>query len=105
MYQSLSINERDFLKEAIKTDFRVDARGRLAFRHLDLRFGTSIGEYLLKLGRTQVLTQASLKLMQPQGNKPNEGFFKFNVEFSSLLQGCENAGMNVTLQEMRIEIA
>ena len=54
MYQSLSINERDFLKEAIKTDFRVDARGRLAFRHLDLRFGTSNGQALLRLGRTQI---------------------------------------------------
>jgi len=60
---------------------------------------------MLKLGRTQVATQASLKLMQPQGGKPNEGNFKFNVEFSSLLHGCENAGMNVTLQEMRIDIS
>jgi exosome complex component RRP45 len=105
MFQTLSINERDFLKEAIKTDFRVDARGRLAFRHLDLRFGTSNGQALLKLGRTQISTQSSLKLIQPQGSKPNEGTFKFNVEFSSLVHGCENAGMNVTLQEMKIEIA
>ena len=97
MYQSLSINERDFIKEAIKSDFRVDARGRQAFRHLDIRFGTSNGQAMLKLGRTQVATQASLKLMQPQGSKPNEGNFKFNVEFSSLLHGCENAGMNITL--------
>jgi exosome complex component RRP45 len=43
--------------------------------------------------------------MQPQGAKPNEGNFKFNVEFSSLLHGCENAGMNITLQEMRVDIS
>ena len=101
----MSVNERDFIKESIKSDFRVDARGRLAFRHIDIRFGTSNGQALLKLGRTQVSTQASLKLMQPQGGKPNEGNFKFNVEFSSLMHGCENAGMNVTLQEMRVDIS
>jgi exosome complex component RRP45 len=65
MFQSLTINERDFLKEAIKTDFRVDARGRLAFRHLDLRFGTANGQALFKLGRTHISSQTSLKLMQP----------------------------------------
>lgn len=105
MFQTLSINERDFLREAIKSDFRVDARGRLAPRHTEVRFGSGNGQALLKLGRTHVLAQTSLKLMQPQGSKPNEGFFKFNVEFSSLLHGCEAAGMNVTLQEMRIDIS
>jgi exosome complex RNA-binding protein Rrp42 (RNase PH superfamily) len=54
MFQTLSINERDFLREAIKSDFRVDARGRLAARHLDVRFGSANGQALLKLGRTNV---------------------------------------------------
>ena len=56
MFHTFSINERDFLREAIKADFRVDARGRNAFRHLDLRFGLGNGQALLKLGRTQVMS-------------------------------------------------
>lgn len=65
MFQTLSINERDFLKEAIKSDFRVDARGRHAHRHVDLRFGSANGQAILKIGRTQVQAHTSLKLMQP----------------------------------------
>lgn len=93
------------MREAIRSDFRVDARGRNATRHLDVRFGTTNGQALLRMGRTQIQAQSSIKLVQPQNGKPNEGYYKFNVEFSSLLHGCENAGMNVTLQEMRIDIS
>jgi len=70
-----------------------------------VRFGQANGQAHLRLGRTQVLTQASLKLVQPQGGKPNEGFYKFNIDFSSLLHGCEQAGMNVSLKEMKIDIS
>jgi exosome complex RNA-binding protein Rrp42 (RNase PH superfamily) len=77
----------------------------LATRQLEIRFGQANGQAHLKLGRTHVLTQTSLKLVQPQGGKPNEGFYKFNIDFSSLLHGCEAAGMNVTLKEMKIDIS
>lgn len=46
-----------------------------------------------------------MKLVSPQTGKPNEGFFKFNVEFSSLLHHSEFCNMTGTLSEMRIEIS
>jgi exosome complex component RRP45 len=83
----------------------VDARDRLSTRHIDVRYGTANGQVLLKLGKTHIQANSSLKLTQPREGKPNEGTYKFNVEFSSLLHGCDNAGMNITIQEMRVDIA
>lgn len=57
------------------------------------------------MGKTKVLSQTSLKLVSPQPGKPNEGFFRFNVEFSSLMQASEFTGMTGTLSEMRIDIS
>jgi exosome complex component RRP45 len=52
-----------------------------------------------------VLTSTSLKLVSPQEGKPKEGFFKFNVELSSLLHSSETLNMGTTLQDLRFDIA
>lgn len=72
---------------------------------MNLKFGPANGQALLKIGRTQVYASSYIKLVQPQGGKPNEGFYKFNVEFSSLLHGCEQAGMTMPLQDMRVDLS
>lgn len=56
------------------------------------------------MGRTHILTQASLKLVSPSPNKPNEGFFRFNTEFSSLMHSAEYTSSTMTLSEMRVDI-
>ena len=45
-----------------------------------------------------------MKLVSPQTGKPNEGFFRFNIEFSSLLHASEYTGSINTLSEMRVDI-
>ena len=67
------------MEQAIKSKFRVDARGLNDYRPLEIRFGSENGQALLRLGKTHILTQSSLKLVSPQPGKPNEGFFRFNV--------------------------
>jgi exosome complex component RRP45 len=46
-----------------------------------------------------------MKLVSPQQGKPNEGFFKFNIEFSSLIHGSEYTNMTNILSEMRVDIS
>lgn len=104
MFSSFSQNEKDFLEQAIRSNFRVDARNLNDHRHIEIRFGNENGQALLKMGRTHILTQSSLKLVSPQPGKPNEGFFKFNTEFSSLIHGAEYTGSMPTLSEMRVDI-
>ena len=70
MFNPISVNERDFIKEALESDFRVGGRSALDLRGLEVKFGKKNGQLLLKLGRTAVLTQSTLKLMSPKQAKP-----------------------------------
>lgn len=104
MFSSLSINEKEFLIQAIKGKFRVDTRGLFDYRPIDVRFGEENGQVFLKMGRTQILSSSSLKLVSPQPGKPNEGFFKFGIEFSSLQHAAEYVGATNSLAEIRVDI-
>ena len=105
MFQSFSVNERDFLLQAISSGFRVDARGLCDLRPVEVRFGEENGQVLLKVGRTHVAAQASLKLVSPQPGKPNEGFFRFNVELSSLQHQADFVNGVSALNEMRVDLS
>lgn len=43
-------------------------------------------------------------MVSPQQSKPSEGFFKFNIEFTSLIHQSEQYSMTFALQEMRIDL-
>lgn len=43
--------------------------------------------------------------MSPQQNKPNEGFYKFNIEFSSLIHQSEVNSSTYWLKDMKIDIS
>lgn len=60
---------------------------------------------MVQIGHTKVVTHSVLKIICPKTQKPNEGEFKFNVEFTSLMHQAESAQQTTTLSEMRIEIA
>jgi len=58
---------------------------------VDLKFGTENGQTLFSMGKTKVLTATTLTLVSPQPAKPNEGFFRFNLDFGSLVHSGEAA--------------
>jgi len=39
MFQTISVNERDFILDALESKFRVDARGPNDLRKIDIKFG------------------------------------------------------------------
>lgn len=92
MFSNISLNERDFILDAMQNNFRVDARGPMDQRAIDVKFGTNTsrskhnknGQVLLSMGHTRILTQTQLKLCSPLPGKPQEGFLKYSVEFDSL---------------------
>ena len=104
MFSTISVNERDFILDALKADCRVGGRSLHDWRSCEIKYGEKNGQVLLKLGKTHVLTTSHLKLMAPTPAKPQEGFLKFNIEFDCLQQMAEFANQTATLQEMRIEM-
>ena len=99
MFSSISVNERDFMLEALESKFRVDARGPNDLRKVNIKFGSNTtknqnnknGQVLVQMGHTKILTQTQLKLCSPTAGKPQEGFIKYNVEFDSLNHMAEFA--------------
>ena len=48
-----SINEREFILEALQEDVRLDGRALDAFRGLDISFGEEYGVADVQLGKTR----------------------------------------------------
>lgn len=84
---------------ALKSKFRVDARGPDDLRNIDIKFGHNSennqmnknGQVMVKYGNTKIVTQTQLKLCSPNAGKPQEGFIKYNVEFDCLNHMAEYA--------------
>lgn len=51
-----SLNEREFIREALRENVRLDGRAFDAFRNLDLTFGEEYGVADVRLGKTRYLT-------------------------------------------------
>jgi len=49
----LSLNEREFILQALKEKTRLDGRAFDAFRNLELSFGEEYGVADIKLGKTR----------------------------------------------------
>ena len=90
MFSSLSINEKQFLLQSLQNNFRTDVRPLDSFRDIDIKYGEENGQVFVKFGNTKVLGGANIALVGPSPGKPNEGFFKFSIDFSSLSQQAES---------------
>eukprot|EP01098_Paradermamoeba_levis_P010949 TRINITY_DN4630_c0_g1_i8.p1 TRINITY_DN4630_c0_g1~~TRINITY_DN4630_c0_g1_i8.p1 ORF type:complete len:259 (-),score=74.83 TRINITY_DN4630_c0_g1_i8:268-957(-) len=82
--QLISINEREFLIKALKEGFRIDSRKPFDFRSLKIGFGDKYGEVEVRLGQTRVYAVVTSEIVEPFPDRPTEGFFNFNVEFSPM---------------------
>ncbi|KAK9727653.1 3'-5'-exoribonuclease [Basidiobolus ranarum] len=79
-----SINERNFVLQALREGHRIDGRGPYDFRSLKISLGPELGQAEIQLGRTRVLAKVSCEVTRPYPDKPTEGFLIFNTELSPL---------------------
>ncbi|XP_058768090.1 exosome complex component RRP45A-like [Vicia villosa] len=80
----LTVNEKKFIESALLSDLRVDGRGPLDYRKLNIKFGRDNGSAEVQLGETRVMGFVSGQLVQPYRDRPNEGTFSIFTEFSPM---------------------
>jgi exosome complex component RRP45 len=59
----LSINERDFIKQALQEQIRLDGRAFDAFRKAELTFGDEYGVADVQLGKTRYVIFYAIALL------------------------------------------
>jgi exosome complex component RRP45 len=56
----ISINEREFIKQALHDQIRLDGRAIDAFRNIELTFGEEYGVADVQLGKTRYARQLAI---------------------------------------------
>jgi exosome complex component RRP45 len=84
----LTKNESQFIRDALLDGgLRTDGRGSFEMRQISLRCGradTVGGHVELSLGDARVLAVVHCEAIEPFPDRPTEGFFQFNLEFSPM---------------------
>jgi len=88
----VSTCEANFLLEALWEGKRVDGRGWMDTRTLDISFGADWGSCQVTLGKTRVMAQVSAQVTEPRLARPNEGILMVNVELSPIAAPRFEAG-------------
>jgi exosome complex component RRP45 len=92
----LTTNESQFIRGALLDGgLRTDGRGPFEMRAISLRCGradTVGGHVELQLGDTRVLAVVHCEAIEPFPDRPTEGFFQFNLEFSPMASPNFDAG-------------
>ncbi|KAI8881549.1 hypothetical protein K501DRAFT_252983 [Backusella circina FSU 941] len=79
-----SVNETEFLLEALSEGKRVDGRGVYDLRSVEITLGVEYGQVEVQLGRTRVAANISAEVVKPRRDKPTEGILLFNTEISPM---------------------
>ncbi|KAG8531504.1 uncharacterized protein KY384_003133 [Bacidia gigantensis] len=87
-----SINERDFILQALSENTRLDSRALDAYRNLDITFGDEYGNADVQLGQTRVLTKISASLASPFPDRKFDGIFTITAELSPLASPAFEVG-------------
>lgn len=80
----LTVNEKKFIETALLSELRVDGRGPLDYRKLNIKFGRDDGSAEIQLGETRVMSFVTAQLVQPYKDRPNEGTLSIFTEFSPM---------------------
>ncbi|KAK3692505.1 ribosomal protein S5 domain 2-type protein [Podospora appendiculata] len=80
----LSLNEKQFLLQAIQENLRLDGREPDQYRPLELTFGDEHGVADVTLGKTRVLARASAEVTVPYADRPLDGVFTIATELSPM---------------------
>ncbi|KAI9012605.1 ribosomal protein S5 domain 2-type protein [Phycomyces nitens] len=79
-----SINESQFLLNALREGRRVDGRGVYDMRSIELSFGQDFGYVQVQLGKTRIAAKVTAEVVRPRPDKPTEGILLFNTEISPM---------------------
>ncbi|KAF7110868.1 hypothetical protein CFC21_110938 [Triticum aestivum] len=79
-----TVNEREFIEQALQSDLRVDGRRPFDFRKLTISFGREDGSAEVLLGETCVMGYVTAQLVPPYKDRPNEGTLAIFTEFSPM---------------------
>lgn len=60
-------------------------------RKIQIIFGNQAGNVEAKVGKTHIITKTTAEIVEPNKNKPSEGFLKFNLDFSILSEEDEKS--------------
>ncbi|UKJ87590.2 exosome complex exonuclease [Theileria orientalis] len=69
-------------QECLKRGLRIDGRSLDSHRHVSIEFNGSPGSVTISFGNTVVFCCISQEIVDPNFERPNEGFLYFNVELS-----------------------
>ncbi|KAI0041550.1 ribosomal protein S5 domain 2-like protein [Auriscalpium vulgare] len=81
---SPSIPEKEFLFSTLEKSLRLDGRGLIEMRPLELTFGEELGHVDCTLGKTRVLAQVDAKMVRPLPERPFEGIISVHSEISPM---------------------
>ncbi|KAH4403585.1 hypothetical protein HBH92_198360 [Parastagonospora nodorum] len=80
----ISINECEFIKQALQEQIRLDGRAFDAFRKVELTFGEEYGVADVQLGKTRVVARISIDVTTPLPERKFDGVFQIVTEFSPM---------------------
>ncbi|KAI9802609.1 MAG: hypothetical protein M1833_001683 [Piccolia ochrophora] len=87
-----SVNEKDFVLQALNENIRVDGRALDAFRDIELSFGDEYGVANVHLGKTRVLAHISAEVTKPFSDRPFDGIFTITTELSPMASPAFEVG-------------
>ncbi|KAK4231538.1 ribosomal protein S5 domain 2-type protein [Podospora fimiseda] len=79
-----SLNEKQFVIQALQENLRLDGRELEQYRPLELTLGDQYGVADATLGKTRVLAKASAELTVPYTDRPLDGIFTIATELSPM---------------------
>jgi len=108
----LSLNEREFIQQALRENTRLDGRAFDAFRQVELSFGDEYGVADVRLGKTRsvfdellpeslthhmyrVVARVSAEVIAPYPDRKFDGVFTISTEFSPMASPAFEVGRYV----------
>lgn len=67
-----------------RTDIRADGRAKTSSRRCTISLGAETGHVDVTMGATRVVASVSGDIVEPSGDKPNDGLLSFQVDFSPM---------------------
>ncbi|KAK5127668.1 3'-5'-exoribonuclease, partial [Cryomyces antarcticus] len=87
-----SLNESDFLRQALRENIRLDGRAFDAFRPVEIEFGDEYGVVDVRLGKTRVVARISAEVTAPFPDRKFDGIFSISTELSPMASPAFEVG-------------
>ncbi|EKX73083.1 3' exoribonuclease family, domain 1 containing protein [Theileria equi strain WA] len=91
---TLLIGER-----ALLNGIRIDGRQLDSYRNINIEFIGPPGSVIISFGNTTVFSSVCAEVVEPNSERPNEGFLFFNAELMPLTSGLYEPGKASELEQ------